>query len=250
MSQNIAILGAGISGQAARRLAEARGHATCVFDERGEGDSDAFTAEVCEAFDSIVISPGFAHMHPWRQIAAESSKSCFGEIGFAAQQWQGKLIAVTGTNGKSTITKFLAQALQNVGWKAVATGNIGYPLSDAVLSEANHPDGYAILEVSSFQAELPQGLEIDWLIWTNFAEDHLDRYDSMAEYFLAKANLLGCLTAAGVCVISPQVRDWMKLMKTDFDTCSVAHRNVDQSALLSLGSTFQHFPQSDNFSLD
>ncbi len=249
MPRKIAILGAGISGQAARRLAVARGHDACLFDQEGRGDEDVFTASQLEPFDTVVVSPGFGKAHPWRELAVRSNKACFGELGFAARHWKGKIIGVTGTNGKSTLTKFITQALQAAGQQAVATGNIGYPLSDAVLSEANTPEAYAVCEISSFQAEMPFGLKLDALIWSNFAEDHLDRYESMGDYFYAKAQLFQCLSSDGICVLSPQVGYWMNLMRTDFNACSIAYEDHTLDAQIAANSPFKHFPQSENLSL-
>ncbi|MGJ8653508.1 MAG: UDP-N-acetylmuramoyl-L-alanine--D-glutamate ligase [Opitutaceae bacterium] len=249
MTQKIAILGAGLSGQAARRLAEAQGYTVCVFDQDGKGDADTFDGATLESFDVVVVSPGFGQAHPWRQLAVNSAKPCYGELGFAARYWKGKILAVTGTNGKSTLTKFLKQALEAAGETAVATGNIGYPLSAAALSDANTVDAYAVCEISSFQAEMPFGLELDALVWTNFAEDHLDRYASMSEYFTAKAKLFQCLVPNGVCVLGPQVSYWMNLMKSEFNACSVAYEDPELFAQLSKDSAFARFPQTDNFSI-
>ena len=249
MPQKIAILGAGISGQAASQLARAQGHDVCVFDQSEKGARDVFNASIIEEFDAVIVSPGFSAAHPWRQIAETSSIPCFGELGYAARFWKGKIIAITGTNGKSTLTELLTQALRAAGKRAVATGNIGYPLSAAVLSEENDTESYAVLEVSSFQAEMPFGLKLDGLIWTNFAEDHLDRYESMADYFAAKAKLFDCIGEGGVCVLSPQVSYWMNLMKSPFNACSVAYEDPLIFDDLDPGSPFKHHPQSENFSL-
>jgi UDP-N-acetylmuramoylalanine--D-glutamate ligase len=249
MLQRIAILGAGISGQAARRLALSLGHEVCLFDQEGRGDDAAFGSDKLENFDTIVVSPGFGAEHPWRILAENCGKPCFGELGFAARYWKGKIIGITGTNGKSTLTSLLTSSLKQSGKVAVATGNIGYPLSDAVLSEENTHEAYAVCEISSFQAELPFGLVLDGLIWSNFAEDHLDRYASMNDYFFAKARLFACLQPDAICVLSPQVGHWMNLMHTDFNACSVAYDDPELSAQLLPGSPFRDFPHSENFAL-
>ncbi len=249
MHKRIAILGAGISGQAARRLADSLGHEACIFDQDGRGDYDNFEPGKLDHFDMIVVSPGFGEAHPWRRLAENCGKPCFGELGFAAQHWKGRIIGVTGTNGKSTITKLLTQAYRTSGRVAVATGNIGYPLSDAVLSEANVAEGIAVCEISSFQAELPFGLELEALVWSNFAEDHLDRYASMNDYFFAKARLFSCLKAEGVCVLGPQVGHWMNLMKPGFNACSIAYDDPNLIAKLLPSSPFHRFPHSENFAL-
>jgi len=249
MSQQIAILGAGISGQAARRLAHSLGFGTCLFDQEGRGDDAVFTKEKLQLYDTVVISPGFSESHPWRQIATESDVPCFGELGFAARHWKGQIIGVTGTNGKSTLTQLITQALEQSGKLSVSTGNIGYPMSDAVISANNTHQAYAVCEISSFQAELPFGLELDALIWSNFAEDHLDRYPTMKAYFCAKAKLFGTLKSDAVCVLGPQVEYWMGLLKTEFNSCSVAFEDPVLTAKLSPKSPFRHFPHTENFAL-
>ena len=270
MTRTIAIFGAGQSGQATWRLAQSLGHATVLFDEGGKGDALVFSAEDVERFDAFVFSPGFAADHPWRCLVSQAGRSCISELAYAAPHWRGRLIGVTGTNGKTTVTKLLADALakciakdgavnvacplvtdhepsrmadasaaprpsralalrepqglepacrelveqaetasEHATLRAVAVGNIGYPLADAVLSAANLDGACAVVEISSFQAELSQTLRLDGLIWTNFAEDHLDRYASMDAYFEAKAQLLGCLKPGACCVVGPSVVPWL-----------------------------------------
>jgi UDP-N-acetylmuramoylalanine--D-glutamate ligase len=204
-SQRIAVFGAGLSGQAARRLAVGLGLEVCLFDEGGQGDASVFNRETLGGFDAFIFSPGFAMAHPWRVLAEGSGRPCYSELGFAALHWRGKLLGVTGTNGKTTITSLLCNALEAAGQSAVEAGNIGTALSDCVLGDANHEEATAVCEISSFQAELPLGLQLDGLIWSNFAEDHLDRYGSMAEYFAAKAQLLTCLRADAPSVLGTDV---------------------------------------------
>ncbi len=249
MSKPYAIFGAGLSGQAARRLAEARGYSSVLIDEAGRGDRASFSAEDVQAFQAFVFSPGFAADHPWRELAEKSGLPCMSEIAFAAHHWEGKVIGITGTNGKSTLTSLVDKVLRATGHVSVAAGNIGYPFSDAVLSEANQPGAYAVVEISSFQAELADGLRLDALLWTNFAEDHLDRYGSMTRYFKAKARLFDCLKPEGICVVGPQVAHWMATMRKGFDACTIAYEDVALVNRLAESSVFHRFPYSANFSL-
>ena len=182
-------------------------------------------------------------------MAEASGSPCLSEIAFAAHYWDGKVIGVTGTNGKSTLTALIDKALSISGHVSVAAGNIGYPFSDAVLSEANQSDAYAVLEISSFQAELADGLLLDGFLWTNFAEDHLDRYDSMSRYFRAKARLFNCLKRDGLCVIGSQVAHWMASQRKAFDGYTIACEVADLAHQLNADSVFQQFPYSENFSL-
>ncbi|MGC6424213.1 MAG: UDP-N-acetylmuramoyl-L-alanine--D-glutamate ligase [Lentimonas sp.] len=249
MSERVAILGAGVSGQAAARLVESLGQEPVLYDQNGHGDSELFTESELAKCGAIILSPGLASRHPWRQLVERSEKPCYGEVGYAARHWKGKIIAITGTNGKSTLTKVMTEALHAAGETAVATGNIGYPFSDAVLSGQNIKGAFAIVEVSSFQAEFPFGLKIDGLIWTNFAEDHLDRYESMSAYFAAKANLFHCLREESVCVVGSQVSYWMRLQNCEFNACSVVSEDSLLLEKLAENSPFKQFPQTENFSL-
>ncbi len=249
MSKQYAIFGAGLSAKAARRLAKAKGLNAVLIDEAGEGDQATFDASDLGRFQCFVFSPGFAAEHPWRILAESSTNPCLSEIAFAASYWDGKIIGVTGTNGKSTLTALLANAFSLSGDVSLAAGNIGYPFSDAVLSEANQSDAYVVLEISSFQAELTDGLQLDGLLWTNFAEDHLDRYGSMLCYFQAKARLFNCLKRDGLCVLGSQVADWIAKQCKAFEGCSIAHDTTELALQLDANSVFQRFPYSKNFSL-
>lgn len=244
--RRIAIFGAGVSGCSARSLAVGLGLEVCLFDEGGQGDASEFRAELVDTFDAFVFSPGFAAIHPWRVLAENSSKPCYSELGFAASHWRGHLIGVTGTNGKTTLTSLLFEALKASGIDAVAAGNIGAPLSDFVLTEVNHEAAYAVCEISSFQAELTLGLQLDGLVWTNFAEDHLNRHDSMKTYFAAKRNLIDCRKSEAPAFLGSNV--------AAFDASISKASNVfiveDDSKWgerLAPESPFRMYPQSVNF---
>ena len=246
--KRLAVFGAGVSGQAARRLAIRLGLEVCLFDEGGQGDASEFNRETLGGFDAFIFSPGFAMVHPWRVLVAGSGRPCYSELGFAALHWRGQLLGVTGTNGKTTITSLLCNALEAAGQAGVEAGNIGTPLSDRVLSAANHDQATAVCEISSFQAELPRGLQLDGLIWSNFAEDHLDRYDSMAEYFTAKAQLLTCLRpdapsvlGADVLAFDPQIAEIRDSLVVDGDSAL--------TETLAPDSPFRIQPQSSNLAL-
>ena len=249
MSKRYAIFGAGQSAQAARRLANHEGLEVVLIDEAGGGDRATFDANQLNEFDAFVFSPGFAAKHPWRVLAESSGLPCMSEIAFAARYWRGQIIGITGTNGKTTLTELIDQALRLTGHVSVAAGNIGFPFSDAVLSEANRSGAYVVLEISSFQAELSDGLLLDALLWSNLAEDHLDRYGSMLHYYSAKAQLFNCLKEDGVCVIGSQVVDWMERVHQEFDACTVAFEDAELLMKLTPASIFRQFPYSENFSL-
>ncbi|MBT4758522.1 MAG: UDP-N-acetylmuramoyl-L-alanine--D-glutamate ligase [Opitutae bacterium] len=246
--KRVAIFGAGVSGQAVRRLVLSLGLELCLFDQNGRGDAADFSRASLSEFDAFVFSPGFAIGHPWRVLVQRSGRPCFSELGFAALHWRGRVLGVTGTNGKTTITSLLCNALNAAGQVALEAGNIGTPFSDCVLGDANHAEATAVCEISSFQAELPDGLQLDGLIWSNFAEDHLDRYDSMAEYFASKAQLLSCLRpdapsvlGADVLAFNPELSGISGLIVVGQDSSLIDRLEPD--------SPFRNSPQSTNFAL-
>ena len=246
--ERVAVFGAGLSGQAARRMAIRLGMQVCLFDQGGQGDETKFDQQSLQAFDAFIFSPGFAVQHPWRVLVEKAGRPCYSELGFAAQHWRGQLLGVTGTNGKTTLTSLLCAGLEGAGHVAVAAGNIGSPLSDAVLGAGNRSDAYAVCEISSFQAELSDGLRLDGLIWINFAEDHLDRYATLADYFAAKQRLFSCLNPDAPCVLGASV------VAFDPAVADIPHGALVVPAAepfegLEARSPFYQYPQSENFAL-
>ncbi|MCW5548688.1 MAG: UDP-N-acetylmuramoyl-L-alanine--D-glutamate ligase [Opitutaceae bacterium] len=183
----VAVLGAGVSGGGVLALLRALGVGGVTYDERGT----AFTPAAASGHDLAVYSPGFAPGHAWLRLARENGLLCLGELDFASLCWRGRVVAVTGTNGKTTLTEFLTHALQAAGEPAFATGNIGRPFTGLVAERSGGaPRDIAVCEVSSFQAETLEHLRPESVLWTNFAEDHLERHAGMADYFAAKWNLV------------------------------------------------------------
>ena len=186
LARPVAILGGGVSGQGARALVAALGGTSATYDAQGT----EFTAAAAAAHSLAVFSPGFAPDHPWLARARNRGGGCLGELDFASLCWRGRIVAVTGTNGKTTLTEFLAHALAGAGWDAFATGNIGRAFSGAVAAAAGGgPDTIAVCEVSSFQAETLTRFHAEAALWTNFAEDHLERHRGLEGYFKAKARV-------------------------------------------------------------
>jgi UDP-N-acetylmuramoylalanine--D-glutamate ligase len=187
LAQPVAVMGGGVSGKGATALLSMLGATAVVYDQNGA----QFTSEMAARHGLVVFSPGFTLLHPWLELARKSGCICMAEIDFASLFWRGRIVAVTGTNGKTTLTEFLARALSATGKRALAAGNIGLPFTQLVADEdGGAPDVTAICEVSSFQAEQLGHFFADGLLWTNFAEDHLERHAGMEAYFAAKWELV------------------------------------------------------------
>jgi UDP-N-acetylmuramoylalanine--D-glutamate ligase len=250
LSHPVAIFGGGVSGRALTALVARLGAQGMVFDAHpSDGDFGDFTAADATAHRLVLFSPGFTPTHPWLSAARAAGALCLGELDFASLFWRGPFVAITGTNGKTTLTEFLTHALNAAGFDATATGNIGYPLSQLVVDRSGGtPDAYALCEVSSFQAETLRHFRADSALWINFAEDHLERHGSMETYFMAKWRLLERCIGGHIHVGSSVQRFAARFGQTlPADACVSSE---DQSGdVLLQGTLFSDYPQRENFLL-
>jgi UDP-N-acetylmuramoylalanine--D-glutamate ligase len=200
--QQVAVIGAARSGIAAARLLARRGARVTLSDSRtaladedreqlvGDGVGLELGGHVESTFTGaqlIVMSPGVPPSVPVLAAARATGVPIIGEVELAYRWLQGRVIAITGTKGKSTTTALTGRMLQQAGFLATVGGNIGAPLSAQV--DESTPDTLHVVEVSSFQLE-----QIDrfhpWIaVMLNFSPDHLDRHASLEEYGLAKARI-------------------------------------------------------------
>jgi UDP-N-acetylmuramoylalanine--D-glutamate ligase len=185
-----AIIGSGKSGLAAERLLRSQGiEDITIFDDL----SGKPLAEFKDTFDLVIISPGISP----RKIPNYPKKFTSEiELGLDNLPSDSRVIAITGTDGKSTTTTLTAQILNGAGHRAVACGNFGYPLADAVL---DYPSGTIfVVELSSYQIDLLQQKPyFDAACILNIAQDHLDRYGTMENYVASKERLGGMLKQDG-----------------------------------------------------
>ncbi len=195
--KHIAILGAGRSGKAAAALAVALGARVSAFDAAGPeafaGMPEAVelhplanekSAEVC---NTLVISPGIDPTGTLVRSFAALAGETIGEVELAARHYQGTIIGITGTNGKTTTTELVARMLAQAGLGGTPCGNYGMPFAE-VIAQPDHPAAVA-LELSSFQLETITTLRPRVAIWLNFAPDHLDRYPDVETYRKAKLHI-------------------------------------------------------------
>jgi UDP-N-acetylmuramoylalanine--D-glutamate ligase len=250
----VAIFGAGVSGRALVQLVKVLGAVPRLFDAAAaaaeqEGASQSFTAVEAAACPLVLFSPGFPPAHPWLELARGAGALCLGELDFASLFWRGTLVGITGTNGKTTTTEFLTSALSAAGYDATATGNIGYSLAQLVVDRAGgSAAAIAVCEVSSFQAETLQHFRADSVIWTNFAEDHLERHATLETYFLAKWRLLERCLGGHVHLGTSVQRFALEYGKTLPAEACVASE-AEPGDLLLQGTVFAQYPQRENFLL-
>jgi UDP-N-acetylmuramoylalanine--D-glutamate ligase len=216
-NQNAAVLGAGLSGAAAALLLRSEGANVTVLDSADEkkllrSTIDNLRAQnvrvVCgpqadrssDRYDFIVASPGIDPASALGRNFWSRKIDIIGELELGWRSCDTPVIAITGTNGKTTTTEMLAQMLNQCGQKTIACGNIGKPLSEVAREKIKYD--VLTVEVSSFQLETIRTFHPSIALWLNFAPDHLDRYKSVAEYRAAKVQLFDNQTSDDVAIIN------------------------------------------------
>ena len=209
--KQVVVLGAGRSGRAAAALALREGATVSVHDVAGaeafskmpEGVSihpRASTESGREVkCDLLVVSPGIDTYGPYVAAFSEQAGELIGETELAARFYKGKIVGITGTNGKTTTTELVARILAAAGLGGDPCGNYGVPLAEIVMKAA--PPAAVSLELSSFQLETIRTLHPSVAIWLNFAPDHMDRYPTVEAYRAAKLRIFENQTSADTAII-------------------------------------------------
>lgn len=195
------VVGLGATGLSAARWLSARGVAVAVTDSRErppkvdalrEHVPDAalflggFSVAALDRSELVVLSPGVPQADPFVQQAVATGVPVVGDIELFARNARAPVIAVTGSNGKSTVTTLVGLMAERAGLTARVGGNLGTPALD--LLGGTEPDLYA-LELSSFQLETTSSLDAAAAVVLNVSADHLDRYGDLRDYLAAKARI-------------------------------------------------------------
>lgn len=201
--KQVLVLGLGDTGLSALRWLARQGARLSVADTRTEPPGlEAVRAElpdlpiflgpfrrrIFDGIDLVVASPGVPLAEPEIQAAIARGIPVVGDVELFAQHRPAgaKVIAITGANGKSTVTALAGEMCQRAGLKTMVAGNIGLPVLDALAQDAAE---VYVLELSSFQLETTFTLAADAATVLNVTEDHMDRYAGMADYAAAKARV-------------------------------------------------------------
>lgn len=215
--KRVLIVGLGKSGLAAARVLAARGANVLVNDAR-EAEALGARAEEARAFgaelilgghpeerfldvDQIVVSPGVPPL-PALSAAEAAGVPIASEVELASWFVNATVIAITGTNGKSTVTTLVGEMCARSGRPTFVGGNLGTPLIDVVGTDAAGEKGLVVAELSSFQLERVDRFRADIAVLLNVSPDHLDRYDYYADYAIAKGNVFNRQRAQDVAVIA------------------------------------------------
>lgn len=166
--------------QLADRLAKDYPMVSAQYGEFQTGDLDGMPL--------VVVSPGVSLKEPMLRSAKQNGALVVGDIELFLQENQRPVIAITGSNGKSTVTTLVGAMIRSGGMEPLVAGNIGLPALDALTDEKQYE--VAVLELSSFQLESISQVPAIAVAILNISADHMDRYDSMGDYTLAKARIL------------------------------------------------------------
>ena len=225
MSETIGILGLARSGRAAAQLALRSGARVYASDVNATPDVEAAAAEIraaggsadvgshdigkLQGCDVIVLSPGIPPTAPVLQDPAVRKVPRISELEYAARALTGSVIAITGTNGKSTTTALTAHLLTQAGFTAVAAGNIGLALSEVALREPQPQ--WVVVEASSFQLADIERFKPHIGMLTNLAPDHLDRYPNAEAYYADKARMFETATEDSTWVLNGDDKEVLDL---------------------------------------
>jgi len=256
--KQVLVLGLGETGLSALRWLNRQGACLSVADTRENPPgvdvlntelphvtlhTGAFTAALFEAIDLVVSSPGVALIEPEIQAAIARGVPVVGDVELFAQcrSIDAKVIAITGSNGKTTVTTLVGEMCKAAGLHTIVAGNIGLPVLDALSMPT--PDVY-VLELSSFQLETTSSLVIDAATMLNLSEDHMDRYDGMQSYAIAKARIfynaklqvLNRDDAWSMLMSRPKLQQVTFGLNTPDDAQAYGLREVDGETWLCCGS--------------
>ena len=213
----IAVMGYGVTGRAAVRYCLSRGAVVMVSDAKNEQElkreygnyfdqhgisyeGGGHTTRFLSKADAIIISPGISLLEEVVAELMEQDIPLWGEMQVVAPELNKTIIAVTGTNGKSTVTELIGHLLTNAGLKVFTGGNLGTPLFDYLLDP--YEVDLFVLELSSFQLESSGEFAPDIALLTNISPDHLDWHGGMDAYVRAKARIFANQHASDVAILN------------------------------------------------
>lgn len=195
------VAGLGITGQSVLHYFAAQEERCLAFDTRESFDITDLQQKYPEVefalgevptswinqFETIILSPGISRKEPWVEALAKLGKQVIGDIELFARAVGAPVIAITGSNGKSTVTTMTGLALTEAGYKVGVGGNIGEPALNLLVDD-NEYDVF-VLELSSFQLETTYSLNTVSATVLNISEDHMDRYLDLEDYIQAKTKV-------------------------------------------------------------
>lgn len=228
-AKRVLVVGLGKSGVSAATFLHARGARVTVSDSKAEAElgkdipalldlgivieTGSHGERTFRDQDLIVISPGVPVNSPQLQQARAAGVPIIGEVELAAQFLRGTIVAITGSNGKTTTTSLCGEILEKSGVPTQVGGNIGRPVTDLI--EGTKDGSFSVLEISSFQLETVETFRPKIAVILNITPDHLDRHGDFATYAAAKAR-----------IFENQTSDDFAVLNADDKTCVEISRQV------------------------
>src|SRR5690242_19177685 len=196
LNKRVLVVGLARTGLATALFCAARGAHVTATDTRAENELGetivglrkagvalelaGHREEIVQDSDLIIPSPGVPANAPLLQFARAKGVTIWSEIELAARFLKGRLIGITGSNGKTTTTSLIEHTLKNAGFSTILAGNIGTPLISCV--EKTSDRSITVVELSSFQLELIEMFRPNISVFLNLTADHLDRHHTLEEY--------------------------------------------------------------------
>ena len=222
--KKISVVGAGVSGRALAELAADFGAKVFVsdikkldaavtesFQAKGIRWEDNGNTDAVLDADEIIVSSGISPRAPIIKAAYDKGIKVIGELDFVSPYLSGKVIGVTGSNGKTTTTSMLGYYLKEMGRSVMTGGNIG----NAAAHAAGKKYEFIVLELSSFQLYWAKDFKCDIAIVTNLAPDHIDWHGSYENYVASKANIIKCLSYGGAAIFQKRDEEALKITRDD-----------------------------------
>lgn len=257
--KNVLVFGSGISGIGAAGLLEERGASVTLYDGNDKLDVEEirgkmkdgaktdivlgeFPEELLGKLDLVIISPGVPTDLPIVNRMRESDIPVVGEIELAYELGKGEVLAITGTNGKTTTTALLGEIMKAVYDSAFVVGNIGIPYTNVV--DETRDDSVIVAEMSSFQLESIVDFRPRVSAILNITPDHLNRHHTMEAYIQAKKNVAINQTAEDTCVLNYEdevLREFGETLQTKVLYFS-SKRKLDKGIYLDDGNIIYQNP--------
>ncbi len=247
-SRKVLVIGAGRSGIACAKFLAARGAIVALNDQKSleKWSTEALALKgqgvgclpgeipswLLDHSDLLVVSPGVPTKSIPVRYAERAGAEIIGEVELASRYLKGRMVAITGTNGKTTTTALIGEMLKDAGLPAQVGGNIGTPLISLV--ESSREDGWTVAELSSFQLETIKEFHPAVAVVLNITPNHMDRYESFTDYAAAKHRIFVNQVLGDVAVLNADdeiVASWASSLRAHVTTFSV-QRELDEGLFL------------------